>query len=489
MLVITLKRWGFKAMTERFNSTVLAAVMLLTGCSLIPVYERPVAPLPEHYPSQRGALPAQPNSAAIPWKEFFLDHQLQRLIDIALTHNRDLRVAALNIQQMRAQLQIRDADRFPSVGLAANAIRGPSVNNGALKNSFSVGAVVSAWELDFFGRLASLKEQALAQYLATEEARNAVQVSLIASVASGWFSLLAGEELLDLSRRTLATREESLKLMRLRLDAGAASELDYRQAEALTEAARATLAQQTRQRAQDENALVLLLGRPLPDDIYVSAPGSKLPDLSSMASLPSGAPSELLTRRPDIRQAEQQLIAANANIGAARAAFFPRIALTAQAGNTSEELSRLFEGGAWGFTLAPSLLLPIFDAGRNQANLQVSQTARDIAVAQYEKSIQTAFREVSDALMSQSAIADLASAYRAQAAAEAERVRLSTLRYGTGVSSYLDLLDAQRSLFAVEQSFVQVRLAQMQNQVTLYKALGGGSGGATLSPPSVSKFE
>ena len=302
-----------------------------------------------------------------------------------------------------------------------------------------------------------------------------MQTSLVAAVANGWLNLLADEELLDLSRQTLTSREESVRLTKMRLDAGVVSELDFRQAQSLTQAAKATLAQQTRQRATDENALVLLLGQPLPQEVRASLTGSRLADAPLMAALPAGLPSELLTRRPDIRQAEQQLIAANANIGAARAAFFPNISLTAQAGTASGELSGLFKSGSWGFSIAPSLLMPLFDAGRNQANLDSSKAGRSIAVAQYEKAIQTAFREVSDALAGQATLGEQTEALHLQAQAEAARLQLSDLRYRNGVSSYLDLLDAQRSLFTAQQALVQVRLQQLQNQVTLYKALGGGT--------------
>ncbi|WP_298208912.1 efflux transporter outer membrane subunit [Acidovorax sp.] len=461
---------------RRSTPLALAAAALLAGCSFIPTYERPAAPVPTTYamaPATAGA--AQSAAAAAPWQDYFADARLRQLIDVALANNRDLRVAVLNIEQARATFQVRRADQYPSVGLGANASRSPAAGTGDLTNSFSVGLAVSAWEIDFFGRIASLKEQALAQYLATEEGRNAAQVSLVAAVANGWLTLLADEELLDLSRQTLASRDESVRLTKMRLDTGVASELDFRQAESLTAAARATLAQQQRQRALDENALVLLLGQALPDDVRASLSGGKLADAPAMAQLPAGLPSDLLTRRPDIRQAEQQLIAANANIGAARAAFFPRISLTAQAGTASGELSGLFKSGSWGFTIAPSLLLPIFDAGRNQANLEISQTSRSIAVAQYEKAIQTAFREVSDALAGQATLGEQAQAQQSQATAEAARLRLADLRYRNGVSSYLDLLDAQRSLFATQQAVVQVRLAQLQNQVMLYKALGGGA--------------
>lgn len=478
------------------TASLLATALLVGGCSFIPAYERPAAPVPAVYATSaangvtgaEGTNAASPSAAAtaapLPWHDYFAEPRLRRLIETALANNRDLRIAVLNIEQARATFQVRRADLYPGVGLAANASRAPAASTGDLTNSFSVGLAISAWEIDFFGRIASLKEQALAQYLATEEGRNAAQVSLVAAVANGWLNLLADEELLELSRQTLASREESVRLTRMRLDAGVASELDFRQAESLTQAARATLAQQQRQRALDENALALLLGQSLPEDIRGTLAGSRLAQAPVMTPLPAGLPSELLTRRPDIRQAEQQLIAANANIGAARAAFFPRISLTAQAGTASGELSGLFKNGSWGFTLAPSLLLPIFDAGRNQANLEGAQASRGVAIAQYEKAIQTAFREVSDALAGQATLQDQAQAQQMQAQAEAARLQLADLRYRNGVSSYLDLLDAQRSLFAAQQAVVQVTLAQLQNQVALYKALGGGGGEAATGRAS-----
>lgn len=470
-------------MIDPRNATMaFIGAALLAGCSFIPTYERPEPPVPATYRDAAPADSAQSLATTAPgWREYFTEPRLQQLIGIALENNRDLRIAVLNIEQARAAAQIRRADQFPGVGLAANASRSPAAGSGDLTNTFSVGLAVSSWEIDFFGRIASLKDQALAQYLATEEGRNAAQLSLVASVASGWLNLLADEELLRLSRQTLATREESVRLTKMRLDAGVTSALDYRQAQSLEQVARATLAQQQRQRAVDENALVLLLGQALPPEVRNTLAASALQDAPAMAELPAGLPSDLLMRRPDIRQAEQQLIAANANIGAARAAFFPRIALTAQAGTASGELSGLFRNGSWGFTLAPSLLLPIFDAGRNQANLESAQAARAIALAQYEKSVQTAFRDVSDALAGRSTLQDQLQAQRLQAEAEAARLQLADLRYSNGVSSYLDLLDAQRSLFAAQQAVVQVRLAMLQNQVALYRALGGGAaGGAPL---------
>ena len=453
--------------------TLLAAALLLAGCSMIPTYERPAAPVPTTFPQAPAATGTGVAAADLAWKDYFSDPRLQQLITIALENNRDLRVSVLNIEQARAQFQITRASQYPVVNGVASGTRQPNTS-GQYANAFQVGLAVSAWEIDFFGRVAALKEQALAQYLATEEARKSAQISLVAAVANGWYTLLADEELLAISRSTLATREESIKLAKLRLDNGVSSELDYHQAEGLTQAARATLAQQQRQRALDENALVLLLGQSLPPEVLATVSGYRLADTPAMAALPAGLPSDLLTRRPDIRQAEQTLLASNANIGAARAAFFPRISLTASVGSVSSELSGLFKSGSWAFSLAPQLVLPIFDAGRNQAGLDSAQAGRAIAVAQYEKAIQTAFREVADALAGQATLTDQLNAQKAQSDAEAKRLKLSDLRYRNGVASYLDFLDAQRSLFSTQQAVVQTRLVQLQNQVALYKTLGGG---------------
>ena len=461
--------------------SVLCTAALLGACSMMPAYQRPATPVAADWPAVNGAAvvtSARP-AADIEWQSFFSDDRLRQLIAVALKNNRDLRIAVLNIEQARAQFQIRRADQYPGVNLTATGARQPGARaaNGSstITSTYTAGLAVTAYELDFFGRVASLKEQALAQYLATEEGRKTAQISLVASVANTYLSLLADAELLAITQQTLSTREESYRLSKLRFDNGVTSELDLRQAESLTEAARVSLAQLQRQRALDENALTLLIGQPLTPDLAVVLPAGKtLADALIMADVPVGLPSDVLVRRPDIRQAEQQLLAANANIGAARAAFFPRISLTTSVGSASSSLSGLFKSGSWGLALAPQLLLPIFDAGRNQAVLGVANAGRDIAVAQYEKSIQTAFREVADALAGQATLGEQLRAQRAQATAEAVRFKLADLRYKNGIASSLDALDAQRSLFSVQQALVQTRLAQLQSQVTLYKTLGGG---------------
>lgn len=454
----------------------------------MPTYERPGAPVATQWPGTAATAGNTTAAAELAWQDFFTDATLRQLIDTALRNNRDQRIALLRVEQARAQLGIRRADQFPTLAATATGSRTPS-SSGGISSSYAAGLTVTAYELDFFGRVASLKEQALAQYLATTEASQTAQISLIATVAQSWLNLLADEELLAASHQTLATRQDSLKLVTLRLQHGASSELDQNLAESLLQGARVTLAQQTQKRALDENALVLLLGQALPEAARQSLqtrpvglpPAPAQPGLLpggltqlQFAELPAGLPSDLLTHRPDIRQAEQLLIASNANIGAARAAFFPRIALTAGAGSASSELAGLFKNGSWGFTLAPNLVLPIFDAGRNQANLDAAKAGRDIAVAQYEQTIQSAFREVADALAGRDTLASQLQASQAQLQAEAGRARLTQLRYDNGAASQLEWLDAQRSLFAAQQALVQTRLAYLQNQIALYKTLGGG---------------
>ncbi len=468
---------------------VLAAAMVLAGCSFAPKYERPAAPVAGDWPALglttvgTGTAPAGTAASALEWQSFFSDPQLRKLIEASLTNNRDLRIAVLNIEQARAQFQIRRADQFPSVGAAATGSRMPSTTgNGTITSAYTAGLAMTSYELDFFGRVASLKDAALSQYLATEEGRKTTQITLIASVANAYLSLLADQESLAITQQTLDSREVSLTLSQLRFDNGVSSELELRQSQSLVEAARVSLAQLQRQRALDENALSLLLGQPLTADLAVVLPaGQGLADRPVMADVPAGLPSDLLTLRPDIRQAEQQLLAANANIGAARAAFFPKISLTASAGSASNNLSNLFNSGTYGWTLAPQLFLPLFDAGRNQAGLDVSKATRDIAVAQYEKAIQTAFREVADALAGRATLGVQLTAQQAQSTAEAARFKLSDLRYQNGIANQLELLDAQRALFAAQQAVVQTRLLQLQNQVTLYKTLGGGWKEAALT--------
>ena len=452
------------------TATPLALALALAGCmSLAPKYERPAAPVAASFPELAPGAATGAAASSIAWQQFFADARLKQLIELALANNRDLRVAILNIEQARAQYQIRRADTLPTVNAGASGNRATEAED-SIRTTYSAGLVVPAFELDLFGRVRSLSDSALAQFLATEEARKATHISLVASVANAYLQLLADEELLALTQKTLDARLESLKLVQLKYDNGVVSKLDLQQSLSLVDSARVTLAQQQRLRAQDTNLLTLLVGQSLPETL---PPGVTLAQ-TLLSELPAGLPSDLLAVRPDIRAAEQQLIAANANIGAARANFFPRISLTGSAGSVSSELSGLFKSGSFGWSFAPQLVLPIFDFGRNTAVLGSAKAGREIAVAQYEKSIQTAFREVADGLAGQATFTEQLRAQRAVAAAEAERFNLSDLRYRSGAASYLDLLDAQRSLFAAQQAAVQANLQRLQNQVTLYRVLGGG---------------
>jgi len=364
---------------------------------------------------------------------------------------------------------VQRAEQLPTLMLGATGLAQPNAAPGGSNTVYTVGLNITGYELDLFGRVRSLTATALKQYFASEGARKAVQISLVAAVANAYLTLLADDEQLDVARKTLATREESYTLLKAKLDNGAASEYDFTLTQSLVEGARAALVFLQRQRAQNLNALVLLVGQPLPNNL---PPGLPLEGQGLLAAVPAGLPSELLERRPDVRQAEAQLQAANANIGAAKAAFFPRITLTGGIGLASEDLGGLFDGRTWQF--APRITLPIFDAGANQANLQVSQANRDIAVAAYERSIQVAFREVADALAGRATLGEQLNAQRAQARAEARRFQLADLRFQNGASSYLDVLDAQRALFQAQQGVVITQAAQVQNLVTLYKVLGGG---------------
>ncbi len=466
-------------MSPRPVTPALLSAILLSACgALTPAYERPAPPVPDRFPQAASATSVASASTStpasdIPWQTFFTDARLRRLIDIALQNNRDLRVAVLNIEQARATARVREADLWPTVNAGISGSRQPTASGG-VSSIYSAGLQVTAYELDLFNRVRSLGDAAAQQVLASGEARKAVQIGLIASVATVHLALQADDDALRVTQQTLQTRQDTARLTKLRFDNGASSMLDLRGAESLLAAAGVGLAQQTRQRALDENALVLLLGQALPDDAAKSPAATSLSDDPALPDVPAGIPSEVLTRRPDVRQAELQLIAANANIAAARAAFFPRITLTGSIGSVSGALSGLFKAGTGAWSFAPQLLQPIFDAGRNQANLAFSVAARDTAVAQYEKAIQTAFREVADALAGRATLQEQLRAQTALAQAEQGRLDLTDLRFRNGASSALDLLDAQRSLYAAQLARVQVQAQVQQNAVALYRVLGGG---------------
>lgn len=461
-------------MTFKTPLALLAAAALAGCMQMAPKYERPAAPVAASFPNQPAATEGSVAAAPAAWQAYFGEPLLRDAITAALQHNRDLRVAVLNIDAVRAQYALRRADQWPTLSAGLTASRA-TTSSGSTGGTYTAGLTVAAYELDLFGRVRTLTEAAAAQLLASQAARDAVQISLVATVAQQVLALAADDELLDLTRRTLATREDTLRLTQLRLDNGAASELDLRAAQTLVQAARVALAQAQRQRELDHNALVLLTGHALPELSPDTGRLQRWTLADVLADAPPGLPSDVLLRRPDVQQAEQQLLAANANIGAARAAFWPRITLTASAGGASTQLGDLFRNGAWSF--AAQLLQPIFDAGRNQANLAAAEVQRDVALAQYERAIQAAFRDVADALAGRATLAEQLRAAQALADAEAARLALVELRYRNGVSNALEQLDAQRSVFAAQQSLLQTRLALLGNRVAVYRALGGGLGG------------
>jgi multidrug efflux system outer membrane protein len=456
----------------------LSILLGLGGCSLIPDYQRPEAPVAAAWPGE-GVYTGAADSvvAELPaWRGFFRDPALQRLIEVALDNNRDLRVAALNVQAYQALYRIQRAEQFPQIDARGSGTRqrlpADLTRTGQAETSGEYGATVgvSGWELDLFGRLRSLSEAALERYFATEQAQRSAQISLVASVADAWLTLQADRELLALSEQTLKTYEQSLALTRRSFEVGVASALELAQARSAVESARVSVAQYQRLLAQDQNALQLLLGSALPADLPAAQPLEQ----AQLAELPVGVPSDLLQRRPDILAAEHQLKAANADIGAARAAFFPSISLTGRAGTTSTELSGLFKGGSGTWLFQPSINLPIFTAGSLKGSLDYARLQKQVEVAQYEQTIQTAFSEVADGLAARSTYAAQLRAQRELVAANAEYQRLAEIRYRTGVDSQLTLLDAQRQLFASQQQLIGDRLAQLSSEIALFKALGGG---------------
>ncbi|KWI15856.1 efflux transporter outer membrane subunit, partial [Burkholderia ubonensis] len=392
----------------------------------------------------------------IGWREFFVDPRLQRLIEIALNNNRDLRGAVLNIAAARAQYQITRADLFPKLDAVGtgNRQRLPNaltaVPGRNITTTYNVGLQAS-WELDLFGRIQSLKDQALAKYLATAQARKASEIALVAQVADQYLTVLSTDDLLKVTENTLKSAQASYDLTKLKFDNGTGSELDLRQAQTIVETALANQQAQARARAQAVNALVLLIGQPLPDDL---PPGLPLDAQNFLTDIPAGLPSDLLTRRPDIMEAEQSLLAANANIGAARAAFFPRISLTGAFGTASPTLGGLFKAGTAAWSFAPQITMPIFEGGANLANLDLANVQKRIEIANYEKAIQSAFREVSDGLAARGTYDQQIAALQRNEHAQQRRYDLSDLRYRNGVDSYLSVLTAQTDLYAAQQTLI-----------------------------------
>jgi multidrug efflux system outer membrane protein len=446
-------------------------IICLGGCTMIPKYTRPAAPVPADWPSgpaykQPPAAEKAPAAAEVQWRQFFTDTRLQKVIDMALQNNRDLRIAALNVERARAMYRIQRAELLPRLATGVVASRQRVKISGATGlvtlQEFDVNVGITAWELDFFGRIRSLKEKALEEYFATDQARRSAQILLISEVANAYLTLASDRENLQLAQATLETQQAAYRVIQRRVEVGFAPELDLRQVQTRVDSARVDVARYTSQVAQDQNALNLLVGSPVPAD--------QLPKgLSAVASLPNVSPgmsSEVLLSRPDILQAENLLKAANANIGAARAAFFPSITLTTAIGTASGQLSGLFQPGTLAWSYAPRLVLPIFDA-RTWSALKVTKVDKEIAVAQYEKAIQGAFREVADALAQRGTLGDQLAAQQSLLEATAKTYKLSNARYEKGIDIYLNVLDAQRSLYAAQQGLIAIRLAQLANQVRL----------------------
>lgn len=442
--------------------------LVLSGCTMIPPYERPGAPVADSFPGGRKS-PGGRAAADISWRNFFADARLRKLIELALANNRDLRVAMLNVERSRAQYGIARAEKYPAINADGGFRRQGA--QGTTTNLWSASIGSNSYELDLFGRVHSLNVQALEQYFAAEEGRRSAQIALVAQVAAQYCTLRQAQEQLELARQTLAAVEESYKLNQITREAGSTSELDLRTSEAQVQTARINILTYERQAAQAENGLVLLAGQPL----HGGLPAARtLSARGFLADIPAGLPSDLLQRRPDILQAEHTLLAANANIGAARAACFPSISLSSSAGSISNELRKLFghNSGVWSF--APQVNVPIFTGGRNRAGLEAARVSARIEVANYEKAIQTAFREVADALVARGSYRQEIEAQEALLKAQQRRYELATERYRQGEELYLNVLSAQQDLYNAQQRLIQARYDSVVNDITLYKALGGG---------------
>ena len=468
-------------MNRQLLFLLVGLTIFLGGCTLAPKYTQPKAPIPVEWPQGAAykSAQAEPGTAIAPalmWREFFADEQLQKIIETALNNNRDLRLAALNVERARALYGIQRAELFPAVNAVGSgskqrvpadlSITGESMT----MELYSVNLGIASWEIDFFGRIRSLKDRALQEYLATEQARRSAQIALVAEVARVYLTLAADRANLKLAQSTLETQQANYNLIKRRYEVGLATQLDLRQAQTRVDAARRDVPRFTQLTAQDQNALNLLAGSPVPEDLLPV----NLSTVTPPSEISPGLSSEALLNRPDIVAAEHRLKGAYAFIGAARAAFFPRISLTTSVGTASAELSGLFKSGSGAWNFAPQIILPIFDA-RTWAALRVTKADRKIILTQYEKAIQTAFREVADSLAVQGTINQQVSAQQSLVNAVAETYRLSNKRYTNGIDSYLAVLVAQQSLYAQQQVLIELRLIRLANQVRLYAVLGGGS--------------
>jgi outer membrane protein, multidrug efflux system len=453
----------------------LAAAAALAGCvNLAPDYTRPAAPIPAAWPMDAGVSGTKP-ATSIDWATFICDARLRKVIEITLRNNRDLRIAVLNIERARAQYRIERSARFPAIGASASAARQRTAagedGGASTTTQYNVELGFASYELDLFGRVKNLSQAALETFFAFDENRRSTQISLIAEVATTWLTLAADSQRLRLARDTLRSQQQSYELSRRTYELGGTSGLTLAQAQTTVEAARVEVARFMSQVALDRNALELLAGTALRDDLQ---PSARLETASILVDVPAGLPSAVLQTRPDVLAAERVLRASNANIGAARAAFFPNIQLTAAAGVSSSSLSNLFRGGNGAWSFVSQITQPIFNAGSNRATLQAAEAQRDIDIATYEKTLQVAFREVADALAQRSTLGEQLTAQQSLTAATARIFNLSNELFKAGRNSYLEVLDAQRTLYAAQQSLITLRLAEQTNRINLYKALGGG---------------
>lgn len=455
--------------------TLLLPALLLAGCvNLAPDYQQPQAPIPQQWPTNAELGSA---SAQIGWQAFFLDARLKQVIEQTLANNRDLRVAALNVEKARALYRVQRAEQLPTLNAGGSGThsRTPASLSGtgsaSTTHQYSTALGLSGYELDLFGRIRNLSDAALEDYLALEETRRSTQISLLAEVANAWLTLAADRDLLKLAEDTLTSQQASYELQQRSHALGNTSGLILAQAQTTVESARVDVAAYQSQVQQDLNALNLLAGSQLAEELL---PEGLSENSAELLDVPAGLPSSLLQQRPDVLAAEHGLKAANADIGAARAAFFPSISLTASAGSSSAALSGLFTGGSGAWNFAPSISLPIFDAGSNRANLQAAESERDIQLATYEKTLQSAFREVADVLAERGTLRQRMEAQRALTEATARSQNLADALYRNGASSYLDALDAQRELYAAQQNLISLQLTEQSNRIALYRVLGGG---------------
>lgn len=461
----------------RLHSIALAIPLLLGACaSMAPADDTPASPVPAAWPAGAAygtATATDTTAAATPWRSVMRDARLQGVIALALDNSRDLRKTLASIEAARAQYRVQRAAQLPTVNANLDGSRAQTVSGGSTVRSQSVSATVglSAYEVDLFGRLRSLTQVELETYLATEDAARSTRITLIGETANAWLTLAADQARLALATRTLESAERSMALVKRRMDAGVSSRVDLRSAETVYQQARADLAGHVTSVAQDRNALELLVGHPVDEGLL---PTDLPADADWLADVPAGLSSDVLLSRPDVQQAEHTLKAANANIGAARAALFPSVSLTAAGGVASAALSSLFSGGATIWSIAPALSLPIFDGGAGRAKVAVAEAQRQLQLSTYELAVQTAFREVADALAQRGTLVEQLAAQTALVEAATDSQRLAEARYQKGVDTYLNNLDAQRTLYSAEQAIISLRLTALENRVTLYRVLGGG---------------